>query len=76
MRSYFSLNTYYCIKKVDGNITVLSILLRSKLIIYYYYEMFLFRFLSGVRPCMAINNVSVQHDGWFLPGIMCLLRKI
>ena len=25
-------------------------------------------------PCMAINNVSVQHDGGFLPGIIPLIQ--
>ena len=36
-------------------------------------KIFLFCFLSGV-PCMAIN-VSVQHNGGFLPGIIILLTQ-
>ena len=36
----------------------------------FYYVLNIFFFLSGVPACMAINVVSVRHNGGFLPGIL------
>ena len=42
--------------------------------VYYYIVSGLFLLLFFWYPCMAGNNVSVQYNGGFLPGIILLTQ--
>ena len=59
---------------VDEGLMALLLYIILNLVINYVPQCFLFLFLSGV-PAWRLINVSVHHNGGFLPGVILLTQR-